>query len=494
MKDTFIKNIAQFGDRFIIAGYEHGIDSHAFCITDHQGTWAVIARGGVILTRKDPAPAKQPKYITRMWQEYDKFMKDIPETPEAYQELIQFKQEHPVPDSNIEDDPPFFNRYNFIFCMEKLNEGIESFYSIAKYVSHYGDIRRHTDVSYIIDYKGSWALMERGGKITPLSVLLLPGIYTHLYKIKKLAQRDPNLQTFKWVMEELPSSPSDLGILVLFKQWIEQRNFDWNSFQNWWLDSITGTDRPIDSRSVFVMPSTMDAVNSKEIYTSLKDQDHCYNKTKQINFFKSSTERIEDYHTIRPEFGTTEQLWKAYEESTRISPGKPKSEIRYINSLPGRRITEARKALKISQQTLSEKTGITQSKLSRIESGLSDLECTELTVISGQLQKPESYFFEEYRVENEETVWVKDDTFNHYKPFCVIGMSPWSDKYRTIFAAPVTYERNLVIEEDSREQEISYPRHDYDRIIAVPWSNLVRTADGKGYILKDEPVKKDYAE
>lgn len=192
--------------------------------------------------------------------------------------------------------------------------------------------------------------------------------------------------------------------------------------------------------------------------------------------------------------GTPSEYRELIAFKTGLSGAVPEPETRYINSLPGRRITEARKALKLSQQTLSEKTGITQSKLSRIESGLADLECTELTVIAGQLQKPESYFFEEYRVENEEIIWVKDEKFDHYKPFCVIGMSPWSGTYRIIFAAQVTYERNLVIEEDSREQEISYPRHDYDRIIAVPWSNLVRTADGKGYILKDEPVKKDYAE
>lgn len=217
-----------------------------------------------------------------------------------------------------------------------------------------------------------------------------------------------------------------------------------------------------------------------------------YNPTTEPLYIKRMWQAVDTFMENLP--GTPSEYRELIAFKTGLSGIVQKPETGYINPLPGRRITEARKELKISQQTLSEKTGITQSKLSRIESGIADIECTELTIVAGQLQKPESYFFEEYRVENEETIWVQDEAFSYYKPFCVVGMSPWSDLYRTIFAAPVTYERNLIIEEEGREQEVSYPRHDYDKIIAVPWSNLVRTADGRGYILKPEPAKKDYAE
>lgn len=231
----------------------------------------------------------------------------------------------------------------------------------------------------------------------------------------------------------------------------------------------------IDNGGEWAVMARGGAILSRDIYS-----------TAELLYMKRMWQAVDTFMENLP--GTPSEYRELIAFKTGLSGAAPEAETGYINPLPGRRITEARKALKMSQQTLSEKTGITQSKLSRIESGLTDIGCTELAVIAGQLHKPESYFFEECRVEQEETVWVKDEMLERYNPFKVLGMSHYSNKYRTVFAAPVTYEHNLVVGEDNNMVEVHHPKIGYDKIIAVPWSNLMKTTNGEGYILKQEPV------
>ena len=159
----------------------------------------------------------------------------------------------------------------------------------------------------------------------------------------------------------------------------------------------------------------------------------------------------------------------------------------------GYKIKSARTATSLSQQDLSRKTGISQSRLSRIESDQVDLSCTELCLIADELKKPEAFFFEEYRVEDGDTVWIKNEELNHYEPYNVIGMSGVSEIHRMVFIVPVSYHKDMIIEEGAKEIVADYRKHDYQKIQVVSMSDLTKAANAGGYILTPGNTKKDYA-
>ena len=267
LTERFVKRIARFGDRYIIARYGLGEDPHRFCIIDNDGEWGVMARVGEIITRKDPAPANQPFYITKMWLEYDRFMKDLPATPGEYRELQEFKE--------------------------------------------------------------------------PLAV----------------------------------SEPEQI---------------------------TEGT--PVYPGTAVVMPVSA-------------------------------------------------------------------------------RITEVRRAKGMSQQDLSAKTGITQARLSRIESGSSEISCSDLFIIAEALQKPVAEFVETHRIGHDTLVWIMNTGSVVFEGYKTIGMSHYDDVYRTVFVAPVKYDRIMVIKEDGSETSRQQEHLDYSNITAIPISGLRKAKGDNGYVL-----------
>lgn len=267
VEEKFVKRIARFSDYCSIARYGLGGDSHRFCIIDHYGVWAVMARGGAIRTREDPVPANQPVYITKMWLEYDRFMKDIPPTPGEYRELQEFNE--------------------------------------------------------------------------------------HL--------------------------------------------------------AVSEPEQSAEKTAVYPGPAVLSPVSA--------------------------------------------------------------------------RITEIRKAKGMSQQDLSAKTGITQAKLSRIESGSSEISCSDLFIIAEALQKPVAEFLETHRIGHDTLVWVMNTGSGVFEGYKTIGMSHYDDVYRTVFVAPVKYDRIMVINEDGSETSQQQEHLDYSNIMAVPISGLRKAKGGNGYVL-----------
>lgn len=147
------------------------------------------------------------------------------------------------------------------------------------------------------------------------------------------------------------------------------------------------------------------------------------------------------------------------------------------------RITEIRKAKGMSQQDLSAKTGITQARLSRIESGSSEISCSDLFIIAEALQKPVAEFLETHRIKHDTLVWVMNTGSGVFEGYKTIGMSHYDDVYRTVFVAPVKYDRIMVINEDGSETSQQQEHLDYSNITAVPISGLRKAKGGNGYVL-----------
>jgi transcriptional regulator with XRE-family HTH domain len=59
------------------------------------------------------------------------------------------------------------------------------------------------------------------------------------------------------------------------------------------------------------------------------------------------------------------------------------------------KLVEAREDSKLTQAQMSKLSGLSQSKLSKIENGTVQIEASELYILAKSLKKPISYFFPE---------------------------------------------------------------------------------------------------